>query len=196
MAAKPLPDAELLRKLMRYDPETGRLYWLPRPVEMFKPGNRTQLINWSNWTKKYEGQEVSPSISPASCRGYGQVQIFGQKFLKHRVIWKMMTGEDPIEVDHINGNTADNRWCNLRSVDRSSNLRNRARDSRNSSGCMGVFWSSQFSKWQATINLHGKAYHLGLFKRKEDAIRARKTAERRFGYHPNHDRPLHRGRAA
>lgn len=35
MATRQLPDAELLRKLLRYDPETGKLYWLPRSQDDF-----------------------------------------------------------------------------------------------------------------------------------------------------------------
>lgn len=54
---------------------------------------------------------------------YRTVRIGKKKYRVHRLIWILMTGEDPgcFEIDHINRNSHDNRWCNLRKVDRAQN---------------------------------------------------------------------------
>lgn len=188
MAAKPLPDADLLRQLLRYEPDTGKLFWRERPLEMFKSGGSGQEFYWRIWNDRYAEQEVSPMDRPKGSRGYRIVGIFKSKYLFHRIAWKIVTGEDPDEIDHINGDTADNRWCNLRNVTTAENKRNLAKSTRNRSGCTGVFWNSQFNRWQSFITVGLKTKHLGLHKTKESAIRARKSAEREMGFHPNHGR--------
>ena len=45
MAIKPLPSRDLVRQLLRYEPATGELTWLPRPQEMFK--RHRQFLNWN-----------------------------------------------------------------------------------------------------------------------------------------------------
>lgn len=188
MAAKPLPDADLLRQLLRYDPETGNLFWKERPLSFFKDGGHGREWYWTNWHKRYSGKQVGPCERPKGSRGYRIVQFLGQKYLAHRLIWKIVTGGDPIEVDHINGDSSDNRWCNLRSVTGQENKLNLAKHGRNRSGCTGVFWNTQFNRWQSFITINLKTKHLGLHKTKESAIRARKAAEREMGFHPNHGR--------
>ena len=39
MSKRELPTSEELHKLLRYRPETGFLYWRPRPREMFRTEN-------------------------------------------------------------------------------------------------------------------------------------------------------------
>ena len=87
-------------------------------------------------------------------------------------------------VDHIDGNRSNNRWANLREATRKTNARNMKRPSNNTSAVAGVSWHKKAGKWRAF--LAGK--HLGLFVSKSDATRARKTAERKLGFHPNHGR--------
>lgn len=52
--------------------------------------------------------------------------------------------------------------------------------SNNSSGHTGVYFDKRTEKWQVYINFQKKRYHLGLFKTKDQAIRARESAEQRF----------------
>ena len=98
---KPLPPQEELEKLLEYDPETGGLTWKERPREMF-------LEEWHQrkWNTRYAGQ---PALTSTLKGGYKYGNLFDQKVLAHRVIWKMVTGEDPQDVDHIDGNRWNNR---------------------------------------------------------------------------------------
>ena len=50
--------------------------------------------------------------------------------------------------------------------------------SRNSSGYPGVCWKKDKQRWQARIFFNGKDKHLGYFYTKEEAVEARKNAEK------------------
>ena len=109
----------------------------------------------------------------------------------HRLAWFLYNGsisENPI--DHINGNRSDNRIENLRLVTPAENSRNMARSPRNTSGCTGVSWSKKDGYWHARISHPAtkKRVSLGTYKDINEAIAARKNAEKAFGYHENHDR--------
>jgi hypothetical protein len=106
----------------------------------------------------------------------------------HRIAYKYVHGIDPDEVDHINGERADNRICNLRSVTATGNRRNMAKPPSNKSGFVGVHWRQDKKKWVAHITLANRYTFLGYFKTKEEAAERRKAAEREHGFHPNHGR--------
>jgi len=116
--------------------------------------------------------------------GYRKVYFDRRVYYTHRLIWKLLYGEDPVEIDHINGNRSDNRITNLRSVSHLENTRNSKRRSGNTSGVTGVFWLKDRSKWRVSISQE----LLGEFNKFEDAVAARKQAEKEHGYHPNHGR--------
>ncbi|MCZ7856007.1 HNH endonuclease [Agrobacterium salinitolerans] len=175
MAAKALPSQEALRQLLRYEPETGRLFWLERPVR--RPNDVT-------WNKKFSGKQAFTSKSKD---GYHKGGINDVRVYAHRVIWKMETGCEPEFIDHENGDRSDNRWANLRSVRKTENSRNARKSSRNSSGVIGVH--KHKTKWVAEINDGiGQRVYLGIFNTIEEAAGARKVAEKQFGYHENHGR--------
>jgi len=56
----------------------------------------------------------------------------------------------------------------------------------NTSGVTGVYWNKRDRKWQAMIKVNNKQIHLGYFEGKTEAITARKIAEIKYGFHPNH----------
>lgn len=186
MAAKPLPDQSVLLKLLRYEPDTGKIYWKSRPIEFAKASGQVSALHRQSVTNsRIAGKEAFTCVNAT---GYFSGAILGQACLAHRVIWKMMTGEDAAEIDHINGDRKDNRFCNLRSVTRRENTQNRSRSIRNRSGTVGVRQRSQSGKWIAQIKVRSKSIYLGEFEDINDAIDARKKAERTYGFHPNHGR--------
>lgn len=84
-------------------------------------------------------------------------------------------------VDHIDGDTLNNRRANLRQVLPRENARNLAAAQKDSfAGFIGVGWHGGRGKWQASIRADGKLHHLGLFADVEDAKRARAEAEIRI----------------
>ncbi len=101
----------------------------------------------------------------------------------HRVAYAIWFGEWPSQqIDHINGNRADNRIANLRQVDASGNQRNKLVSKVGASGNIGVYWHAATNKWLASIGLNGRQTHLGLFEQKSDAVDARRRAELENGF--------------
>lgn len=190
MTPKPLPNAEYLRKLLAYDPETGRLTWRTRPPEMFPEGKRGSAVAANVWNGANAGK---PALNSRTANGYLHGAIDYESFLAHRVIWKLMTGADPLEIDHINGDRTDNRWANLAHCDRTANMRNRGLSRNNRSGYSGVHWNARFERWEATMQTGALRRYLGRFVRLEDAVAARANAEKALGYHPNHGKRPGRG---
>lgn len=106
-------------------------------------------------------------------KGYAQRKQNKKAIPMHRVINKTPEGFD---TDHINRNTIDNRKCNLRSVTRSQNNKNKGfylNSAKNKSGYIGVYFLEGRQKWGAK----GRRVQLGLFENKEEAIAARKAWE-------------------
>lgn len=186
MAAKKLPEQSILLQLLRYEPNTGKLFWRQRGPEWFKNSGRYGAERSARmWNAKCAGKEA---FLPSHSEGYCQGAIFGERFLAHRVIWKMVYDTDPIEIDHINGVRSDNRIENLRSVTALINMKNIHTTRRGLSGVVGVNWSAGLGKWRVRINVDRREVHIGEFIDFDEAVAARKAAEREYGFHPNHGR--------
>jgi hypothetical protein len=170
MAAKPLPPIDFLRKLLRYEPETGKLFWLERRA-----------------TSVAEGDEAGSFHN-----GYLRISINRKDYRAHRLAWAIYYGSEPSgEIDHINGNRSDNRIVNLRVVSRFENSQNHKLSRTNKTGVVGVSFDKRTNRYKAKIVFRGKSYDLGRFANFEDAVAIRKNAERKFGFHPNHGRHAH-----
>jgi len=182
MATKPLPDADTLRKLLDYNPETGVLTWRQRPLCRF-PNLRAA----TSWNAKYAGK---PTGNHDGYRGYLWVRIEGRSYKSHRVAWLIVTGKWPSAmIDHINNDPADNRFCNLREASRSENSRNRKLNTDSVSGFKGVRWRAARRRWEATIRVEGKLHRLGRFDTAEEAHEAYCKAARELHgefFNPGH----------
>lgn len=151
------PTAEQVRHLFDYDPATGSLRWRVAKARRIRPG-------------------ALAATAPNS-DGYVGVKIDGRTYKAHRLAWAWVHGAWPeAEVDHINGDRADNRIANLRLATNKENARNRLTYKNNRSGYRGVYWNSALQKWGAQIRTGGKRHHLGFFLVKEDAAEAYRVA--------------------
>lgn len=83
-------------------------------------------------------------------------------------------------IDHINGNTLDNRKSNLRVVTRSQNASNSCIWKNNKSGFKGVSWHKGKRKWQSRITFNGKTISLGHYNNSHGAWLARRLANRLY----------------
>lgn len=95
--------------------------------------------------------------------------IDGVLYKAHRVIWKLVTLEEPDVIDHINGDRSDNRLINLRSTNATGNARNARLRKDSLSGLKGVCFSNTFNKWMAQIRVNTRTRFLGLFDDKYEA---------------------------
>lgn len=118
---------------------------------------------------------------------YFEIRIKTLIYKIHRLAFLYMTGIWPIyEVDHINHDSLDNRWCNLRPATHQENHKNTSIRSDNISRYTGVHWHKNRNKWTAYITINGVKKHLGYFINKIDAIEKRKKASTKYNFHPNH----------
>ncbi len=91
----------------------------------------------------------------------------------HRMLLDVQRGMD---VDHINRNPRDNRKCNLRLCTRSQNNMNSKARKTNKSGYKNICWDKQMNSWKVQIMRDYKVVYEKLFKKLEEAVRARNKA--------------------
>ena len=142
----PLPK-EQCDLLFTYDPDTGDLRWK----------TSGEIAGWVENT------------------GYRRVKVFGERYIVSRIAWTMFYGAPPDgEVDHINGNRADDRICNMRECSASQNSCNRKRPSHNTTGFKGVQRAGK--SFRARIMKNGETIDLGCFPTARMAFERRLTA--------------------
>jgi len=93
----------------------------------------------------------------------------GRQIKMHNDVFRVTSGN---VVDHINRKKYDNRKSNLREVTPHQNCFNR--------GAKGITWQADRKRWAAYIQYNGKAYNLGRYINKFDAIEARKDGELKY----------------
>lgn len=151
--------ADRLRELLDYDPETGLF---TRKIVRTSRG--------TGWPDKM---------------GYLYIMVDAKTHSVHRLAWLYMTGEWPMhEIDHIDGDKANNRFANLRDIPRSANMQNEVRARITStSGYAGVSFRKDRGKWIATIRTGPrgkiKSRRLGSFDSAEEAHLAYLEAKRK-----------------
>lgn len=178
MPVRELPSIDYLRQRLRYDPETGGLFW-----RFWAPYLDTQ----NAWNPRWAGRQVG---SPCARTGYVMFGFDYHTLRAHRVIWAMVYAAWPEQhIDHINHDRADNRLVNLRAADHALNSKNMSLKKNNASGVCGVNWKASHRRWVAQIYAAGQKMHLGLFHDFEKAVAARRAAEVKYGFHPNHGAP-------
>ena len=182
----PLPPLAYLEQFLTYNAHTGSFYWLAKPEELFKatPTHSAER-KCKTWNTKYAGTKAGYVRQD----GYVYIGIDGKFYLGHRLAYFMGTGEDPLAltVDHVDPrNKSDNRISNLRLATLAEQSRNMPERSDNTSGITGVRWKKQANKWQSRITVGGKLVHIGYFTDFDEAVRARKAAERELGFSENH----------
>lgn len=178
MAKKDLPPVEVLRQLLRYEPETGKLFWLERGPEWFEtsdPRGPEWLMN--AWNGRFAGKEAFTSMT---YKGYMAGHLLSKPLLAHRLAWAIYTGKWPADqIDHININKSDNRICNLREASNSENQMNTPARISGQHKSKGVGFAKHMGKWVARITTDGNRQFLGYFDRKEDAVSAYADAAHR-----------------
>lgn len=154
-------DLAYVRSMYHYDAATGRLVY-----------------------RKSAGCRMAGDSVGWIDKGYLKTKVNRQKIPVHRLVWFMLYGYMPHVIDHINGDTLDNRLSNLRDVDYQGNARNTKVNKESKTGIMGVSWYHG-KKWVAYIGKTPRT-HLGYSKDFFEACCLRKSAEVKMKYHPNH----------
>ena len=141
----PALTQERLRELLAYDRETGDFRW--------------------RISKGAAGRGSSPrGVNPD---GYKRLMIDGRRYYQHSLAWLWIYGYLPARIDHINGDRADNRLCNLRECTRSENRANCRMYKNNRSGFKGVYRRN--NRWCAEVKWKRRKHHLGSYSTPEEA---------------------------
>lgn len=149
--------AEYLRTILAYEPETGNWYWLQ---------SRGRVM---------EGQRAGSY----SALGYLYIKINGQSHIAARLAWLYMTGAWPEdEIDHIDRNSSNDIWENLREADRTDNTRNRVKVGV--SGHPGVYRHANNNRWIAQYN----NWYIGSYPTILEAAAARTEYMQEHGLSP------------
>jgi hypothetical protein len=150
-----LVTQERLRELFDYDPVEGIL------IRRFKKNN---------------AMPGPVGLNRSSKSRYPQIFVDNKAYALHRLIWIWVHGQIPdgMCIDHINGETMDNRIDNLRLASPVENWRNRRIRRGTKSGYKGV--SKQPYNYTAYLSVGGVRQHLGSFKTAEEAAAAYDSA--------------------
>jgi len=166
MITRSLTQSEL-KTLIHYDPETGRMIRLVSPGPCIKVGDE---------------------VKGKSVRGYRRAMIHGVRYKAHDLVWLYMTGSFPKEIiDHIDCNTDNLKWNNLREATQIQNCHNKSVSRLNTSGYKGVKWHKGSQKWCGVIGYKNRRIFVGNFDTKEAAFEAtRIMREKLYGEFANH----------
>ena len=143
---------KILQEILYYDPETGIWEWRK------SVSNRVRVGELAGHWHEYKNNR------------YLRIGINGKHHLASRLAFLYMNGKMPERlVDHINRDTTDNRWCNLREATRSQNNINIKKKSNNVSGFRGVYWHTASGKWAVKLSSNSQTIWGGLFDNFDDA---------------------------
>ena len=100
---------------------------------------------------------------------------------KQEYLHRVILNEQNLYVDHINGDTLDNRRDNLRICSNADNLKHRVNlPKNNTSGILGVRFREDRNKWYAELKANRVTHRLGSYVTKEEAIKARLEGELKY----------------
>ena len=169
---------EHIKELFEYD--AGKLIWKKRPDTHFATKRACKT-----WNSRFAGTTAGRHRPDGYC-----VTRVGQRIYKnHRIVFMLYHGYFPKQIDHINGDRADNRIENLRAADNATNQRNKGVRCDSKSGVKNVRWHGRTSKWQVRMSADGVKYSCGYYDTIEEASRA--ADQFRIKYHKeyaNHGR--------
>lgn len=157
-------DVKYLKEILDYNESTGIFTWKVK--------------------RNSFGGKVAPGAIAGSKKdggGYIRIVIDQKKHYAHRLAFLYVHGYIPNVIDHLNGNTFDNRIENLEDVTTRRNVINSKKRKTNKSGLTGVCFSKRDKMWIANIKVNYKGC---CFWTKDffEAICWRKSMEFKYGY--------------
>lgn len=97
---KPHPAPAVIREMLTYNPENGRLYWREREAKSLA------------WNKRWAGKEAGSEYDYDAIG----IKIEGRIYYAEYLAFVLKAGRWPLVVTHRDGNRANNRWSNLQEL--------------------------------------------------------------------------------
>ncbi len=151
-----IPPLSYFQKWFHYDRDFGILYW----KDHWHPGTRTVFV----------GKEAG-SIKISRNRKYKRIHLAGKNFYNHSIIYYLENGIWSNHIDHIDGNSLNNHYFNLREVTLRENHQNRDRH-LNLEKMVGTHFRKDTQRWSSKICIEGKEYYLGCYDTEFEAHEA------------------------
>lgn len=142
----------------------------PIPVELMNAVKYCVHSGELMWITTGKGRRKDRRIISKHYKtGHLYVSFMSKKYLVHRVIWTLFFGSiaDGVEIDHRDGNPANNELSNLRSSDSSQNNCNSRTKTKSAHGLKGV--GKNGKGWFASIMKNGQKHYLGTYGSPEEA---------------------------
>ena len=153
-----------LKEILEYNPKTGVFTWLAKIADKVVIGSRAGTL---------------------STNGYRFIRLNSKRYREHQLAFLYMTGSFVNQIDHIDHDTSNNAWSNLREATYATNGKNHPKTVRNKTGFVGVSQRND-GKFIARIYVNKRHKFLGVFSTLVEAITARKVANITYNFHPNH----------
>ena len=169
---------EIVKELLDYKSETGKLTWRLRGRHWFKTDRQ-----FNTWNTRYAGKGAFESRNHD---GYCRTTFLGRNIFAHVIIFIWMTGEVPDKIDHENHIRDDNRWSNLKPSSYLLNSKNVSLRKNSKTGYTGV--TTHGYKYRARVICNGTEHYLGLFDTAEQAHYMCISKRKELGFHINHGR--------
>ena len=139
-----------IRDIIHYDPASGEFRWITKPSYKIREGSIAGTVR---------------------ADGYRIIMIEGVRYYAHRLAWYLYYGDWPSKwIDHIDRNPSNNRIANLREVTYSENAQNSRPRTNSSRPAKGI--SLYRGKFQVSIGVDKRQYHIGTFSTFEEAVEA------------------------
>lgn len=158
-----------LSKIIGYEGESGKFFWL------------------CDLGKKIKKGSVAGSVGGGK-KKYIRISYKGKSYLAHRLAHVIVNGFEPdrdMDVDHLNGDSLDNRWSNIKQLKtRSGNLKNIQTPAKSNTGVRGISIVScgGYKRFDVSIWDGGKRVSRKKFKDFFEACCFRFSEMNKFGY--------------
>jgi hypothetical protein len=165
---------ETVRRLLRYRPSDGALFWREREAIQFPQARRPEVAA-KRFNTTFAGKEALAYVSPKG----GKVGVLAGCHVKaSQVCWLFIHGEWPEkDVSHKNGNLVDNRAANLELAERGQYARSVRSDSKLGVSGVRAVRRAGGQRFEARLKTGGRLRSLGIFDTVAEAIQAVEQAK-------------------
>lgn len=122
------------------------------------------VLNYNPVTGEFVRLKNGEVAGGVHSTGYRHIKVDGKVYKAHRLAFLFMTGEIPVQVDHINRVKDDNRWNNLRPATQQENNYNCSNRQGTVSGLRNINWHAGTQSWMVRVRDKKISRYLGLFK--------------------------------